>query len=386
MSDPVRDRQRWAECGAMALTGDADGPPLAPPTTAAVALDAALAPFGLDAGVLGERAASMGLVRGGRRSCGGSSMLLEAADGWVALSLARADDLASLPATFGVGAATADDAWPRVATVLRGLDVESAAARAQLLGMAAAVVGGGPGAWTVTRVGAAPVGTPPGRPPRVVDLTALWAGPLCAHLLGRTGAEVVKVEDVARPDGARIGSPTYFDLLHHGHASATFRFADERERARLRELVEGADVVLTSARQRAIRQLGLSPETFLDGGRDRVWLAITGHGWNDDRVGFGDDAAAAAGLVAWPFADGEPRFAADAIGDPLCGAFAAEAALAAWREGGRWFIDASLSGAAGRVVGDGPTVAAERSADGAWHLGGTPVAAPQLRSSDWAQP
>ena len=39
--------------------------------------------------------------------------------------------------------------------------------------------------------------------PLVVDLSALWAGPLCAHLLGLAGARVVKVESLGRPDGAR---------------------------------------------------------------------------------------------------------------------------------------------------------------------------------------
>ncbi|WRZ90036.1 CoA transferase [Streptomyces sp. NBC_01007] len=51
----------------------------------------------------------------------------------------------------------------------------------------------------------------------MVDLSALWAGPLCAHLLGLTGARITKVESAARPDGARRGSAEFYRLLHQGH-------------------------------------------------------------------------------------------------------------------------------------------------------------------------
>src|SRR5438445_440620 len=54
---------------------------------------------------------------------------------------------------------------------------------------------------------------------RVVDLSAMWAGPLCASVLGMAGADVIKVEDPRRPDGARFGPPEFFDLLHAGHRS-----------------------------------------------------------------------------------------------------------------------------------------------------------------------
>ena len=62
------------------------------------------------------------------------------------------------------------------------------------------------------RTGAAPH-------PRVVDLSALWAGPLAASLLQRNGAEVIKVEDTRRPDGARRGDAAFYDLLNAGKRS-----------------------------------------------------------------------------------------------------------------------------------------------------------------------
>ena len=48
---------------------------------------------------------------------------------------------------------------------------------------------------------------------RVVDLSSLWAGPLCSHLLQRCGYAVTKVESRHRPDGARFGNPNFFAEL-----------------------------------------------------------------------------------------------------------------------------------------------------------------------------
>ena len=46
-----------------------------------------------------------------------------------------------------------------------------------------------------------------GKPIEVIDLSSLWAGPLCSHLLHRCGYSVTKVESQQRPDGARFGNP-----------------------------------------------------------------------------------------------------------------------------------------------------------------------------------
>ena len=46
----------------------------------------------------------------------------------------------------------------------------------------------------------------------VADLSSMWAGPLCGHLLARAGATVVKVESPRRPDGTRAGNQRIFRL------------------------------------------------------------------------------------------------------------------------------------------------------------------------------
>ncbi len=156
-------------------------------------------------------------------------------------------------------------------------------------------------------------------------------------------------------------------------------------RAALGALVERADIVVTGSRARAVAGLGLDPPSCLAGATDKVWVAVTAHGWASSRVGFGDDVAASAGLVAWHPGGGEPRFAGDAIADPLCGAFAAQAARAAWARGGRWFVDASLAAAASFVIRPGPArAAAPATGAAAWSLDGERVAEPRRRRSDRA--
>ena len=86
-----------------ALTGRPDGPPLVPADGVLERIAAIGAPIGVDAPALAvERAPLLGLRRGGSVSCGGATWLLPAADGWVALSLARESDVDLLPAFLGV--------------------------------------------------------------------------------------------------------------------------------------------------------------------------------------------------------------------------------------------------------------------------------------------
>ena len=83
-----------------------------------------------------------------------------------------------------------------------------------------------------------------------------------------------------------------------------------------------------------------------------MWASITSHGREPGhrlRVGFGDVAAAAGGLVAGD-ARG-PCFLADAVADPLSGLVAAAAVLEALGAGGRWLIDAAMAPMAAAVAG-----------------------------------
>jgi CoA-transferase family III len=360
----------WAESGAMWLTGRPDGPPLhATGRPATLARGAAFAvellsaragsPVRLDgARLLGERAALAGLRRQGGTSAGGSSRLLRAADGWLALSLARDADIELVPAL--VESAPAEDAWSQVASWAQGQAAEDAVARAVLLGLPVAALRPPlrtPVPWTIT---ALPAARRSARDqPLVVNLAALWAGPLCAHVLSLAGARVIDVESARRPDRSRQGNPHFFGWLHAGHESVMLDFAEPAGRAGLLALLRAADVVIEASRPRALRSLGVDAEIVLADRQPRTWIRITGHG-RVNRTAFGDDAAVAGGLAAWDAAG--PVFAGDAIADPLTGLIAAVAALASMTAASSWIVDLSMRDVAARAVRAGPTSGAVTAA------------------------
>ena len=78
----------------------------------------------------------------------------------------------------------------------------------------------------------------------VVDLSALWAGPLCGRLLAEAGYRVVKVETPDRPDGARAGVPKFFESMNSNKEQLTMRL-DSPE---LRELLDRAEIVIEASR------------------------------------------------------------------------------------------------------------------------------------------
>jgi crotonobetainyl-CoA:carnitine CoA-transferase CaiB-like acyl-CoA transferase len=174
----------------------------------------------------------------------------------------------------------------------------------------------------------------------VVDFSALWAGPLCAALLGQAGARVVKVETPSRPDGARRGNPRFYRLLHAGHRSVVLDPDVPGERHALAALVAAADIVIEASRPRALTGFGLDAEASVAAGT--TWISITAAGRSSPRIGFGDDVAAGAGLVVRG-ATGDPLFCGDALADPLTGLTAAALALTAPADGSGVLWDIAMA-------------------------------------------
>jgi crotonobetainyl-CoA:carnitine CoA-transferase CaiB-like acyl-CoA transferase len=375
---PEHSALAWARSGAMALTGRAEEPPRIAPgplaLCAAATLDAlrTLAPGSplacgagsatgapLDgAALLGERAAYLGLARRGSTSPGGSCRLLRACDGWMAVNLPRADDLALLPAWLDAEVEPAPDAWGFVAARVAQGHVGRLVERARLLGLAVTGAGapGGPAPpWL--RVGARGAPHPARRSqPLVLDLSSLWAGPLCGRLLALAGARVVKVESAERPDGARRGPPGFYAALNAGKPSVALALRTPAGVDALRRLIERSDAVIESSRPRALAQLGFDAAAWVAERPGLVWVSLTGYGRREPEaqwIGFGDDAAAAAGLAAATGDPDAPLFCGDAIADPLTGLHAALAALACLRAGRGALLELALRDVTAHCLGAG---------------------------------
>ncbi|HEY5876273.1 MAG TPA: CoA transferase, partial [Ilumatobacteraceae bacterium] len=312
---------QWEAAGLARLTGRPGGPAPPPPPALVDALWElpqvlawATASFGEPVVVdglelLAERARATGFRRGGSRSVGGVSRLLACADGWIAVSLARPDDIDALPAWLGIEPPPSGERrWIAVADAVRSRPAAEVVGQARLLALPVAAVGEMAGTAPAVRL--SPLGDldrpsapgPAGRRPLVVDLSSLWAGPLCGRLLRSAGARVVKVEGANRPDGARFGPPSFFALMNDGKEELVVDLRTATGVGELRELLCAADVVIEASRPRALEQLGLDARSLAGESAARAWVAITGYGQNPPErewVAFGDDAAAAGGLVVW---------------------------------------------------------------------------------------
>jgi len=354
--DAVRDSAaaQWEASGVRELTGRRNGPPLVGPLGLLPTVQALAARVASLSALLGdpvvvdgpdllvERARITGHRRQGAVSVGGACRLVQAADGWVAVSMARDEDAAAVPAWLEADVDSADVLGVDAAIGERS--VATLVERAGWLGIPC----GGLGELLHGSVPAHQLNAEP--PPlaagalaglTVVDLSSLWAGPLCGRLLRAAGARVIKVESAARPDGARRGPAAFFDLMNGGKESVLLDLRTAAGRDDLSALVAGADVVIEASRPRALEQLGIDAFAF----PGRVWLSITAYGRQQPmRVGFGDDAAVGGGLVAWDEAG--PVFVGDAVADPLTGLMGAAAVLDRLVAGGRWLVDLGLAQAA----------------------------------------
>ncbi len=305
--------------------------------------------------LLGERAGHNGFSVPLRKSAGGGCHLLAARDGWIALNLAREADVELLPALFEERMFDLADLGEVNELVFRH-DAAWLVARGREMGLAIASIDEVPISAAITKLCNTKPVNPAAQPPLVIDLSALWAGPLCGHLLQLSGARVIKVESSSRPDVMRLGDTVLFALLNQGKESVSVDLTSAEGRAQLLQLLDQADIVIEAARPRALRQLGIDAEALVQARPGRVWITITGHGAEGqqaDWVGFGDDCSVAGGLTAsLRDASGVVGFVGDAIADPLTGIAAARAAWQAWQTGCGGRLGLAMSGVVAAAIAD----------------------------------
>lgn len=303
-------------------------------------------PVAVDERILTERAVALVPPMSSAISRNGSCRLFATRDGWVAVNLPRAEDRDMVSALLGEEGE--GDAWERLAAALPKRSAGAISEQATVLGLAVGVLG------EATQSVAAVVPARTGRAlawrsvPRVVDLSTLWAGPLCGALLAEAGCEVILVESLRRPDRMAEALPAFRARLHGAKRIVKLDLSSDTGREVLASLVRDADVVITAARPRGLVGIGLPPTL----GQDLIHVAVTAHGFfgpGADRIGFGDDCAVSGGLVDTDHR-GVPTFVADAVADPLTGACATVRALRALALGECGTYDVSLAATAAGVA------------------------------------
>ncbi|MGH3678356.1 MAG: CoA transferase [Mycobacterium sp.] len=191
---------------------------------------------------------------------------------------------------------------------------------------------------------AAPSGELPLAGVRIVDFTAFWAGPAATHSLAAFGADVIKVESIQRPDGIRYSGGMRNDVEDWWEYGWVFHAMNTNKRSitldlqsadgirLVKEVVSQADAVVENFSPRVMEQFGLGADALLDLNPRLVVMRMPAFGltgpWRD-RVGFAPTMEQIAGL-AWVTGLPEgPPVAPRGACDPLAGAHAAFALLAA---------------------------------------------------------
>lgn len=284
-------------------------------------------------------------------------------------------------------------AQPRVPYLVEGVDPRPFAP-APYLGEHTSTAG-----WSERAVSRPLVDRPADRPlegVRIIDLTAFWAGPSATQILGALGADVIKVEGLARPDGMRLNStkpPTedlwwewgpIFHAVNANKRGVTLDLGTERGRELAMDLIATADAVIENFSPRVLDGFGITWEAVHARNPRCVMIRMPGFGlsgpWRD-RTGFAQTMEQLSGM-AWMsgFADGAPTIPRGPC-DPLAGMHAVVAFLAALderdRSGVGRFVEVSMVEAALNCAAE---VVIERSAYGSeLHRDGNrgPVAAPQ---------
>ncbi|MGY8638937.1 CoA transferase [Bradyrhizobium sp. 14AA] len=120
---------------------------------------------------------------------------------------------------------------------------------------------------------------------KVLDLSKVLAGPLCAQYLGDLGAEVIKVEAVGQGDETRGWPPfpapglgTVFLSANRNKRSIAINMKSDRGRKLVHELAKSADVAIESFGTGVAERLGIDA-TSLGALNDRlVHCSISGFG------------------------------------------------------------------------------------------------------------
>ncbi|RAY16187.1 CoA transferase [Actinomadura craniellae] len=207
---------------------------------------------------------------------------------------------------------------------------------------------------------------------RVLDVSTILAGPLCAQILGDFGADVLKVEHPATGDAMRghgkskDGHPLWWKEVSRNKRTIGLNLGRPEGAELLLRLAERSDVLVENFRPGTLERWGLGPDRLHEVNPGLVIVRITGFGQQGPyaaRPGFGTLAEAMSGfahLTGDP--DGPPTLPAFGLADSVCGIAASSAAVMALyhrersADGRGQVIDMSLLEPLMTAVGPSPTV------------------------------
>ncbi len=164
----------------------------------------------------------------------------------------------------------------------------------------------------------------------VIDLTSMWAGPLCTQLLAKAGAQVTKITCAKRPDG--LSESPMYQPLNSAKQTVELDLDLPADRRQFDQLLSTADLLVTSLSPRALANFGLVPSKLSCYAPKLRMLAITAFAQNTPEsnwIAYGTGVHAASGLGNSASAGTytRPQVPAYSYPDPLAGLLACSVAI-----------------------------------------------------------
>ena len=141
---------------------------------------------------------------------------------------------------------------------------------------------------------------------RMLDLGRYQAGPRCALMFARMGAEVIKIEglsgDESRASGPRVrGQSAYWVQYNSGKKTLSINLRTEEGKEVLRDLVKVSDILLQNFRPGTIEKMGFGYDVLQELNPRIVMINVSAYGQYgpySERVGF-DQVGQALGGLMW---------------------------------------------------------------------------------------
>ncbi len=149
---------------------------------------------------------------------------------------------------------------------------------------------------------------------RVLDLGRYQAGPRCALMLSRLGADVIKIEppdgEESRGNGPNVrGQSAYWVQYNSGKRSLGLNLYSETGKEILRDLVKVSDILIQNFRPGVISEMGFSYDVLKALNPKIIMVNISAYGQYGpyrDRLGFDTIGQAISGLMMSTGSEGMP--------------------------------------------------------------------------------
>jgi crotonobetainyl-CoA:carnitine CoA-transferase CaiB-like acyl-CoA transferase len=173
---------------------------------------------------------------------------------------------------------------------------------------------------------------------RVLDLSTVVSGPLCAQVLGDLGADVIKVEAPSGDATRKMGLPDasgftgWYLQFNRNKRGVVFDLKSEGGREALRKIASEVDILIENYRPGVTERLGISYESLAAANPGLIYVSINGFGSDGpyrDLPAYDSVIQGIGGFMHTQGGEGEPRLVTSIAADKSSGMTATWALLAA---------------------------------------------------------